>query len=482
MPPVLQNYLVKSNYPEGKYSDNWDNVSEKKKKDHIREYSIVHVWEVRNKKTAKNYPEIYERANKGAKVLAEQTRKMLLGLKKWNDLADKEGIEKRMSAKDKDEDEKRKEEMKSSPMNLNLKEQYTYDYAIVFRLKEHIDDASHDEYDSCLEEYMDIARVLDYFRYSDLNTFLYLGEDDPKTGEGRLICLLGACEERLREEAKRVEFDSLLRPDKIKEIGCTRKPPFILAQQVANDKEYAEFTDDLFMGIYGIYKDFAYEGRHSHVESELESSEYHQSKQQLYWTYDDTPYRPKSQFTELSRLKLTKIIIEAEKDLHGASLTLAAATRNKKYPVIGFFAMHEPADREELQRKFRESCSVVRDVCCCGDRFELQFSPDEHKEEKGDDQEESCKCHDDTCVYNEDTCCYQCNLVSYTKSDLHWKVRNYFGENVGLYFQFLTHYAIWLLPVAIIGTIIFIHQVVMHETAGDDYTIGNYIFVFDPIL
>merc|ERR1712083_329248 len=100
------------------------------------------------------------------------------------------------------------------------------------------------------DDYMDIARVLDYFRYADLKTFLYLGEKDEKSNQGRLICLLGADEKRLRKEAARIEFDTLLRPDKIKEIGCAKKPTFVLAQQVANTEEYKEFTEELFMGIY----------------------------------------------------------------------------------------------------------------------------------------------------------------------------------------------------------------------------------------
>lgn len=409
-------------------------------------------------------------------------KKMVSGLSKWSDIpeANKEHIKSRMAAENPEDDKKRKEKMKEDAKqeakDITLEDQFTYDYAIVFRLPVESAEATQDEKDDCEEDYMHIARVLDYFRFADLKTFLYLGEKDDKTDEGRLICLLGADERRLKEEAARVEFDTLLRPDKIQEIGCAKKPSFILAQKVANDEEYRDFTDELFKGIYGIYKDF-----HEEV-SRMSLSEptWHERKSELYWTYNDSPWRPNSQFTELTRLKLTKIIIEAERDLHGADLTLASATRDKKYPVIGFFAMHEAADRLEIQEKFREDCSVVRDVCCCGTRHQ---PPDALHEEAEDEEEECCKVHPDCCYYKtkrgenaEAECCPTCVWVDYGRSDLHWKVRNYFGENIGLYFQFLTHYAIWLLPMAIIGTIIFSHQLYRHYTFDDDYTAGNYVF------
>ena len=42
-------------------------------------------------------------------------------------------------------------------------------------------------------------------------------------------------------------------------------------------------------------------------------------------------------------------------------------------------------------------------------------------------------------------------------------IRNYYGENVGFYFHFLVHYTKWLYPMAILGTIWFIIQILFEE-------------------
>lgn len=53
------------------------------------------------------------------------------------------------------------------------------------------------------------------------------------------------------------------------------------------------------------------------------------------------------------------------------------------------------------------------------------------------------------------------------------RIRNYAGEKVALYFAFLGHYTMWLVPPAVIGTAIFIHQLVqLKKDTGNVNIVG----------
>eukprot|EP00463_Aulacantha_scolymantha_P000280 TRINITY_DN1160_c0_g1_i2.p1 TRINITY_DN1160_c0_g1~~TRINITY_DN1160_c0_g1_i2.p1 ORF type:complete len:323 (-),score=48.26 TRINITY_DN1160_c0_g1_i2:1398-2366(-) len=165
----------------------------------------------------------------------------------------------------------------------------------------------------------------------------------------------------------------------------------------------------------------------------------------IYHRYNDTPYRKNSFFSELARLQLTKAIIEAETHHDGGDLRLAAFSRDDKHPAIGFFAMHEPADRLKLQNKFSECCSVLKDTCCC-----------QREEIEGDSAPEW--------------------MISSFHSKMHWMLRDYFGESVALYFTYLTHYTMWLLPISIIGIFCMIPQLINWAQNKGSLNEANFFF------
>ncbi|GBG27052.1 Anoctamin-7 [Hondaea fermentalgiana] len=54
------------------------------------------------------------------------------------------------------------------------------------------------------------------------------------------------------------------------------------------------------------------------------------------------------------------------------------------------------------------------------------------------------------------------------------EIRNYAGEKIALYFAFLGHYTLWLVPPAVIGTVIFIHQMIqLNADTGSFNIVGS---------
>jgi len=409
-----------------------------------KNFNVLKIWERRNKKCKENYPDLYEKIGEGVDMLIDAWEERARELPTWQEFKEEQrnDILLRMHPKDIGEEEKRAEHKYE---NLSPVDQYTYDYAIVFRLidkpeeKPEQSEGNFEEESKAYRKEMEaIARIIDYITYAGLNFVLYKSEKNEELGDTyeKVICLLGASEARIRKEAARIEFDLLLNPKEIKRLGSDPEieETFILLKRVASDAECdKDYTEDLFRCTYGIFK-----------ELKNDDGTDDENKLKIYTRYNETPFRPDSFFSELARLKLTKAIVEAETAHHGGDLTLAAYARSNEHPAIAFFPMHEPADRKKLQKKFAECCSVMKDPCCCT-REEMDENPaPKHR-------------------------------VSFQHSKLLWDLRNYFGEAVGLYFTFLSHYTVFLLPAAILGFIFYIPQIVNTVQNSGSFSPANFI-------
>jgi len=409
-----------------------------------KNFNVLKIWERRNKKCKENYPDLYEKIDGAVDILIDAWEERSQEIPTWQELKEerRNDILLRMHPKSIDEEKKRAEQIHE---NLLPEDQYTYDYAIVFRLidkpekkPEHDEEHFEHENKAYRKEMEAITRIIDYFMYADLKFVLYKTEKNEGMGDTykKIICLLGASEARIRKEAARIEFDLLLNPKEIKRLGSTPEieETFVLLKRVAsNEKCDEDYTEDLFRCTYGIFKEF-----------EKDDGKEDEDKLKIYTRYNETPFRSNSFFSELARLKITKAIVEAETAHQGGDLTLAAYARSKEHPAIAFFPMHEPADRKKLQKKFAECCSVMKDSCCC-----TREANDENPAPK--------------------------NEVSFHHSKIHWALRNYFGEAVGLYFTFLSFYTVFLLPAAILGFIFYIPQIVNVAQNSGSFTPANFI-------
>jgi hypothetical protein len=124
----------------------------------------------------------------------------------------------------------------------------------------------------------------------------------------------------------------------------------------------------------------------------------------LYKQWYQGKYHPDTPFREVDRLKLIKSIIEAESIFGGASLSPRKSVATKANPMLAFFCLHNPERQHQLQEKLNEIASSVN-------------PPGE-------------------------------------------MLRHYLGEQVAMYFYFLSFYTKWLLPPAFFGIPVFVWQLV----------------------
>lgn len=113
----------------------------------------------------------------------------------------------------------------------------------------------------------------------------------------------------------------------------------------------------------------------------------------------NSKYHKSTLFTEIQRVKLTKAITETELEFKGANLNLASLTLKGFSNIKAFFPLHDMYNKEKLLKVCTQSWTIV-------------FHPPIEE------------------------------------------IREYFGEQVALYFEFLSFYSRYLIPVSILGTIV----------------------------
>jgi hypothetical protein len=300
---------------------------------------------------------------------------------------------------------------------LPKSEQYTWDYCMVFDCGEAdkkikvtvppVDDEDGDDMPKATkvekeqaEHFLEeTARVVEALEAARLRTFLY-----KSIQMDEIYVLIGADEERLTEEAARLELDLALDPDACIQHGIKMHMP--LAKQVAA-VNHPHITRAQFAGLFGKFKDFEAEG---------------DERSDLYATHPQGKYHSKTPFREVDRLKLTKSIVEAESVFGGASLAPRKDAKNKTHPLIANFCLHNFERQEELQVELKKLQSATK-------------PPGE-------------------------------------------MLRNYLGEQVAMYFYFLSFYTKWLVPPAILGLPVLGWQV----AEGSVDVVGIVIYGFGILL
>jgi len=488
-----------------------------------KKFIVDYVWKKHTRQSKRKYKKIedddehcekkrkengWKEADDAARKLVEMFDEELVKIPTWDELPQnfkRDEIENRMYPVDNVEEERRAKELKTPD---DEEKKYTYDYVVIFRLLKKVEEAEDEDgekKEKRTKELMKIIEILDYLHFGGLKTFLYKSKPG-ENGDGMLICLLGCTESRLMLEADRIEFDVELDPYAIYEQGLDTD--FALCHKM---REYANqktklgedgnsccrrsspnfLPSNIFQKTFGAFKDFA-----KHEEEEMKK------KSRLYLRYDDTPFRRLSFFSELSRLKITQYIIEADTQFSGAQLKLAYYARTKSHPAIAFFAMHEPTDQKRVTDKFNEDGALLKDMCLCSREIHTDPEPDKdnkflqklnddpdpiepnNQDTQGDGKRnvkvspspdegkeiETVDYNNDSFFYSNNPSLPKCCGISHSK--MHWEIRNYFGENVALYFAFLSFYSATLIPVAIFGVIVFIPQY-LHD---NELTILNFVF------
>lgn len=203
---------------------------------------------------------------------------------------------------------------------------------------------------------------------------LYKSQD-----EKDVFCLVTAPEQRLKEEAEKVEWDLELDPDEALEQGKTLK---IRLAELTADPDAPEISQFQWKHLYGPfqYNDEDYINRES-----------------LYLKHQQG-----SPFRTVDRIKLLYVILESERRLNGCNFEISTFLKNPKHPLVACFPFHEKYKLKELESK------MVR--------------------------------------YD--------GLKTLPLKD----IRNYFGEQIGMYFAFLQFYTKALIIPAVFGVFTFIWQ------------------------
>jgi len=269
-----------------------------------------------------------------------------------------------------------------------LKDQYTWDYCLVFKIGDPdkiIVVPNKPDSDDCVDEdqkaegttksvstaqhyHEHAVRMIGSLESAGLKVFTYLSVQ-----EDELYCLIGADEVRLAVEADRTGMEIPLDPVGVKKLG--------VQYHLDLARNYDKLHEHVFKGLYGQFRNF---------QAENDERKY------LYRVVSEGKYHPSSYFRQVDRLKLIHGIIGATTVEGGADLELRRNLKDKKSPVLAYFPLHHMPNKQALYVSMLNSWGNV-------------FYPPVDK------------------------------------------IKNYFGEELAMYFCFLSYYTWWLLPPAVAG-------------------------------
>lgn len=214
--------------------------------------------------------------------------------------------------------------------------------------------------------------------------------------QDELYVLIGATEDRLKKQARMAEFDLELDPDELFRTGSQMKPPLHLMKEIESQTNPKSRKFTTDAKLTGLFV------RYYAISTEDQDNQW---KEKLYKQQNENYdiFHVKSIFTHTQRLKLTKMIITADTEKGGSNLKLESAVNNPTSNVLAFFPLHSPMKKKNLIEKCK--------------KWGIVFAPP-HKE-----------------------------------------LHEYFGEEVSMYFHFLSFYTKWLLPVAFLGLAVVILQI-----------------------
>eukprot|EP01091_Cochliopodium_minus_P011715 TRINITY_DN339_c0_g1_i4.p1 TRINITY_DN339_c0_g1~~TRINITY_DN339_c0_g1_i4.p1 ORF type:complete len:898 (+),score=254.62 TRINITY_DN339_c0_g1_i4:225-2696(+) len=160
-------------------------------------------------------------------------------------------------------------------------------------------------------------------------------------------------------------------------------------------------------------------------------------------------YRPqKLFFTTLQRIRIIQYMIEEKVVLGGAGITIFHEVQKKR--LLGGFALHNPDTVEWLMQNWvRGRTSQFKNIYDLKSNFNLPpFVPSMHEQVKED--------------------------RDYDKYRLIDAVKDYFGEEIGLYFSFTEFYARWLIAASIVGVIALLIELIFFKQQLDTWPSAAY--------
>eukprot|EP00457_Paulinella_chromatophora_P002611 gb/GEZN01002616.1/.p1 GENE.gb/GEZN01002616.1/~~gb/GEZN01002616.1/.p1 ORF type:complete len:769 (+),score=148.43 gb/GEZN01002616.1/:55-2361(+) len=307
----------------------------------------------------------------------------------------------------------------SPPRTDDLKEHYTWDACMVCKVgraeemipavKAGVKGAKAGEKISEAELYKQkTADIMTALKRANLNAMCYLSVQ-----RDEVYILIGASEDRLRREADRLDID--LRLDAEKALKLARLLNMKLAQMTTEDedeedKDNKNETHEDGSAIKqtkigkkewdNLYAKYEWFDRKDRLEKGGEPLL--EERGEMYMHYKFGPFHPNTVFTVVDRLKLTNSIIEADEQLGGAAIK--TDTCGPYEPLLAYFSLHDTATKQELYNKWYRWTSVI-----------------------------------------------------YQPLD---EIRGYYGEQIALYFAFLSFYTKQLWAPAAFGVLLFIWQLI----------------------
>jgi hypothetical protein len=176
------------------------------------------------------------------------------------------------------------------------------------------------------------AAVIKAVKEADLKYCLY------KSAKGdQVFMLVAATEQRLRDEADRIDYDLELDAANTLKLGVERKLKLATMTADESDVRFAQFQAEQWAGLYGPYK--APDAKNP-------------KRDQLYrhWEKEDgstSPFRP------ADRIKLTINILEADEKQHGAGLIAARFMKSNDHPLVAMFPLHDLPTRAKIWEECR---------------------------------------------------------------------------------------------------------------------------------
>lgn len=177
------------------------------------------------------------------------------------------------------------------------------------------------------------ATIIKNVKQADLKYCLY------KSVKGdHIFMLVAATEQRLKEEADRIDYDLELDSTNALKLGKERKLKLATMTLDETDPRFQAFKKEQWEGLYGPYK--------------FPDSK-NPKRDELYRHYEKadgttSPFRPSD------RIKLTMSILEADEKQHGADINPAKFMKVDDHPLVALFPLHDLPTRAKIW----EECSV----------------------------------------------------------------------------------------------------------------------------
>lgn len=272
---------------------------------------------------------------------------------------------------------------------------YTWDFCFVFDVGEadkdvthrHIVDGEVVEEEMSEKELFEIktAKCVRKLKAAGLKTVLYLSVQ-----EDEVYCLVGATESRLRQFAARTSYDLCMDTKQVVKQGL--EIGLELARGVEDPLPGQDPIDPKTWGrLYGPFKNV---------------DPIYPWRQKLYRTYSHTcgERHKGTVFRQVDRMRLTVGIIESDRLLGGANISIGGLTMRKTESLMAMFPLHDHRSRHRLHTKWLKWWPPISQPLTL--------------------------------------------------------IRDYYGEKVAMYFGFLGFYCAWLLAPSVLGLDLFIYQMV----------------------